>query len=52
MTAPSEDEFKEILRDPYRDDPQWQPWHADAVDVQVVSFINFRHMLRMEMAVP
>jgi hypothetical protein len=26
MTAPSESEIKEILRNPYRDDPEWQPW--------------------------
>jgi hypothetical protein len=30
-----ESEFEEILQDPYRDDPQWAPWHANAVDVQV-----------------
>jgi hypothetical protein len=24
---------EESLRDPYRDDPKWEPWHADAVDV-------------------
>jgi hypothetical protein len=26
MTMPSEAEFKEILRNPYRDDPPWQEW--------------------------
>jgi hypothetical protein len=25
---------EEALRDPYRDDPTWQDWHAHAVDVQ------------------
>jgi hypothetical protein len=25
---------EEALRDPYRDDPVWQPWHSEAVDVQ------------------
>ncbi len=25
--------FEDILNDPYRDDPVWQPWHASATDV-------------------
>ncbi len=28
------DEYEEARRNPYRDDPQWEPWHAEAVDVQ------------------
>jgi hypothetical protein len=35
MAADSGSEFEEALQNPYRDDPQWAPWHADAVDVQV-----------------
>jgi hypothetical protein len=26
-------DFEDCLRDPYRDDPKWEPWHANAVDV-------------------
>lgn len=31
---PNNSDGEESLRDPYRDDPAWQDWHADAVDVQ------------------
>jgi hypothetical protein len=30
----SETDFRNILKNPYCDDPQWQEWHANATDVQ------------------
>jgi hypothetical protein len=30
----SDTDFQNILNNPYCDDPQWQPWHANATDVQ------------------
>jgi hypothetical protein len=30
----SDSDNEEPTKDPYRDDPDWAPWHAEAVDVQ------------------
>jgi hypothetical protein len=27
-------EHEHAVNDPYRDDPDWAPWHSEAVDVQ------------------
>jgi hypothetical protein len=29
----SDTDFESNLNNPYRDDPEWEPWHAQAVDV-------------------
>jgi hypothetical protein len=44
MCAPSEDEFQAILRDPYRDDPQWQPWHDEKVIFRLYGFNKYEYM--------
>jgi len=28
------DEYTEAMKDPYRDDPMWEDWHANAYGVQ------------------
>jgi hypothetical protein len=27
-------DYESTMQNPYRDDPEWEPWHAEAVDVQ------------------
>jgi hypothetical protein len=30
----SDSDHEQSVNNPYRDDPDWAPWHAEAVDVQ------------------
>jgi hypothetical protein len=34
MSDESDSDVDGITTNPYRDDPEWEPWHAFAVDVQ------------------
>jgi hypothetical protein len=34
MSEDSDSDLETVLNDPYRDDPVWEDWHAQAVDVQ------------------
>ncbi len=41
MSDDSDTEFEHILRNPYRDDPVWEPRHANFVEVQVLlTYLN------------
>jgi hypothetical protein len=49
MMMPSEAEFKEILRNPYRDDPLWQEWadeesSSEDDDVTVIKYHAARNL--------
>ncbi len=34
MLEDDDAQFENVMKIPYCDDPVWQPWHADAPDVQ------------------
>jgi hypothetical protein len=34
MSEDDDAQFENVMKNPYCDDPVWQPWHADAPDMQ------------------